>query len=183
MKIGFDLDRIFIDNPIFVPHWLIDWLYKDHHQKGLAYSIPKSPLSKLIRRISHTYPLRPPIKKNITILHQIHLNSDSNLYLISGRYKFLENITYKMLQKYNLLTPFTQIYLNTLDEQPHLFKEKILKKLNLDLFIDDDLDLLKYLQKNKIDTKLIWYNSDHKNYDADGIITISNFADLIKFIQ
>ncbi|MDO8638081.1 MAG: hypothetical protein Q7R43_00780 [Candidatus Daviesbacteria bacterium] len=183
MKIGFDLDRIFINLPPIIPPGVIDWLYKKHCQKGLAYSIPKSSLSKLIRRASHISPLRPPIKKNINTLSQILLQPNLELYLISSRYKFLEKLTLKLLNKYNLITPFSKIYLNTSDEQPHLFKEKVLKKLNLDLFIDDDLDLLKHLQKQNLKTKLIWYNTGHKINETQGIIAISNFSEIIKFIK
>lgn len=193
MKIGFDLDRIFINLPPFIPPQIIDWLYKrslreilslrKHFQKTLSYSIPKSSVSKIIRRISHIAPLRPPIKKNIKILSQILLNPNIKLYLISGRYKFLEKPTFKLLHKYNLITPFANIYLNILDEQPHLFKEKVLKKLNLDLFIDDDLDLLKHLQKQKLKTKLIWYNPDHNNNNSNGIFVVSSLSEIIKFIK
>ncbi|MDO8570411.1 MAG: hypothetical protein Q7R97_02400 [Candidatus Daviesbacteria bacterium] len=193
MKIGFDLDRIFIDFPPFVPPRLIDWLYKrslreifslkDHCQKDLAYSIPKSPVSKLVRRTSHISPLRPPIKKNIKILSQILLNPTLNLYLISSRYQFLEKLTYKLLHKYDLMTPFAKIFLNTSNEQPHLFKEKILKKLNLDLFIDDDLDLLRYLQTKNLKTKLLWYNPSCKNCETHGIDTVTNLAEIIEFIK
>lgn len=182
MQIGFDLDGIFVNTPPLVPIQIIDWLYKKHCQKSLSYSIPKLPISKLIRQTTHISPLRPPIKKNIKILSQILLNPNLKLYLISGRYKFLEKLTFKLLHKYNLITPFSKIYLNIDDEQPHLFKEKILKKLDLDLFVDDDLDLLKYLQKSGIKTKLIWYNKNHQNNSHDGIIAISNLSEIIKFI-
>lgn len=183
MKIGFDLDRIFINFPPIIPSSVINWLYKNHCQKELSYSIPKSSFSKFVRRSSHISLLRPPIKKNIKVLSQIFLNPNLKLYLISGRYKFLEKFTFKLLHKYNLITPFANIYLNTSNAQPHLFKEKVLKKLNLDLFLDDDLDLLKHLQKQGLKTKLIWYNPDHKNFNTQSITTISNLTEITKFIK
>lgn len=183
MKIGFDLDRVFINFPPFIPPQIIDWLYKNHGQKTLSYSIPQSPLSKLIRRTSHLSLFRSPIRKNIKTLSQIFLNPDLKLYLVSGRYRFLENLTFKLLHKYNLITPFAKIYLNSMDEQPHLFKEKILKKLNLDLFVDDDLDLLKYLQESGLKTKLIWYHPGRKNAETLGITAIANFSEMTKFIK
>lgn len=183
MKIGFDLDRIFIDFPPFVPPQIINWLYKDHCQKELSYSIPKSPISKVIRRASHISPLRPPIKENIKTLLQILLKPDLKLYLISSRYQFLENLTYKLLHKYDLMTPFAKIFLNTSNEQPHLFKEKILKKLKLDLFIDDDLDLLRYLQTKNLKTKLLWYNPSCKNCETHGIDSINNLSEVTKFLK
>ena len=183
MEIGFDLDGIFVNTPPFVPPQIINWLYRKHFQKSLSYSIPKLPISKFIRRTSHISPFRPPIKKNIKTLSQIMLNPNLKLYLISGRYGFLEKLTFKLLHKYNLITPFAKIYLNSSDEQPHLFKEKILKKLNLDLFIDDDLDLLKHLQNSGIKTKLIWYNPNHQNNSHNGIIAVSGLSEVIKLIK
>lgn len=70
-------------------------------------------------------------------------------YIITGRYSFLEKSFYRWLKRHKLDNLFAGYYLNKADEQPHLFKEKIIKKLNLDMFVEDNWDIVQYL-KSKI---------------------------------
>lgn len=181
MKIGFDLDRVFIDYPPFVPYKLIDWLYKNHNTKQLSYRIPASVLEQFIRKITHLKPLRPPIKPNINFIQ--NFPSHHTLYLISSRYKFLEKITYKLLKKYELSNLFSSIYLNTDNEQPHLFKERTINNLKLDLYVDDDLQLLQYLKDHCLKTKLLWYNPNGEEKSViQGITKIKGLEEIRKHL-
>lgn len=183
MNIGFDLDRIFINYPPFIPPKLIDWLYKRHDKKTLSYNIPRSRVSKLIRRLSHISPLRPPIKTNIHLLQNFPRNPHAhNLYLISSRYKFLESLTHRLLNRWGLTSHFCSINLNTKNEQPHHFKEKIIKKYNIKLYIDDDLALLKYLQRTCPKVKLLWYNPNSKSVFSSGITAITSLDQVKNFL-
>ncbi|MDO8429565.1 MAG: hypothetical protein Q7S88_02955 [Candidatus Daviesbacteria bacterium] len=188
MRIGFDLDKIFIDYPPFIPTQTIDWLYrhspKDLFRKNtnsqLSYHIPKPGLERLIRRLSHLDFLRPKITSNAMFLSSLGGHS---LYLISSRYKFLENLTLKILGKYDLITPFTAIYLNNKDLQPHKFKEQKIKELNLDIYLDDDLRLLKYLKSKDIKTKLLWYNPKFKGQTKFGIPVLASVSDIRLYLK
>lgn len=183
MKIGFDLDRIFINYPPLIPSGLIDWFYRDHSKSSLSYSIPKSPLSQLIRTLSHLSPFRPTIKENIRFVHHLSQNlPPHHLFLISSRYKFLEKLTYELLQKCKLSPLFQAIYLNTQNEQPHLFKESVIKKLQIDLYIDDDLELLKYLKKHCPQTKFLWYNPEGDENPFPTITTIQKLNEIKQFL-
>lgn len=183
MNIGFDLDRVFVNYPPFIPSQVIDWLYKDHSTKRLSYRIPFSPFEQFIRKLSHFYLFRPKIKESIEFIHNFPLNPHPhNLYLISSRYHFLKDLTDKLLKRYNLLMPFVSINLNTKDHQPHLFKERVLKKLKIDLYIDDDLRLLEYLQKTCPETKLVWLDSNSCQ-KSPLIDTIHNLAEMNKFLK
>lgn len=191
MNIGFDLDRIFINYPPLIPSQLIDWLYKQslreilslkrHNSKTLSYNIPHSWFAKTIRQISHIPLLRPPIKQNINFIHTFS-NHTHQLHLISSRFGFLQNLTYYLLNKYQLSTPFSSINLNLHDMQPHLFKEKIIKEKMIQLFVDDDLELLKYLQTRCPDTKLLWYNPYSRKTFTNGIVTITNLDEVTKYL-
>lgn len=180
MKIGFDLDKVFIGYPPLVPGQVIDWLYRSPFTGQLSYRIPTSSLEQIFRRSTHFPWLRRKIKKNVSFIQQLAQNQNHQLYLISSRYKFLEKSTYKILQRYGLITPFTAIYLNKDNEQPHLFKEKIIKKLQLDLFIDDDLGLLCYLKDHCPGTKLFWYNTRSKDVPLEGIIKIKSLSETLQ---
>ncbi len=144
MRIGFDLDRVFINYPPFVPSKLIDWLYRNHGHT-LSYRIPTSKVEIFIRQLSHLPIFRPPMRKNIKFVQQLASNKKHNLFLISGRYSFLGKQSQTILGKYGLIAPFNKIYLNNKNEQSHLFKSRIIKEEKIELFVDDDADLLNYL--------------------------------------
>lgn len=184
MNIGFDFDRVLVNYPPFVPAWLIDWLYRRHDKKELAYRIPHSKIEKLLRKLSHFYLFRPKISENINFVRELSDNPHKyNLYLLSSRYKFLEKITYKILKRYGLKNVFSSVTLNTNDEQPHLFKEKAIKYLKIKLYIDDDLDLLKHLHKTCPKTKFFWYNPTRANSSVpSGVIPVTKIADISKYL-
>lgn len=145
IKIAFDLDGVIIDKPPLMPRWLIEWLFKGNSKNKLHYRFPKTRLEQFIRQLSHSSWLRPPIKKSLEIIKEMAANPRLKLYIISSRYSFLEQKTRQWLVRYLRLKDFTDVYLNIKNEQPHLFKEKILKKIKPDVFIDDDDLLIAYL--------------------------------------
>lgn len=185
IKVGFDLDKVFVNYPPIIPSWVIDYLYKDHQKKELSYRIPNSRVEQIIRKLSHNHLLRPAIKKNIELLNQISNSKDKyQIFLISSRYKFLEQLTYNILKRYKIFNHFNKIFLNIENSQPHLFKEKIIKSLNLDIYIDDDLDLLKYLSTKIKTTKYFWYNPQkyNANLKTYKITPIENLSEIIKYL-
>lgn len=55
------------------------------------------------------------------------------------------------------------MYFNFNDEQPHLFKDKIIKKEKIEKFLDDDLDLLIYLAQRNPKVNFFWLSSRKPN--------------------
>jgi len=137
MKIGFDLDKVFIDTPPLVPNSVINKFYKKRDNGVLLYRIP-SPHEQLLRKATHVPLLRRGIKKNLAFLRSIP-KTTNQLYLISSRFKFLEPETLRLIKSYELDKIFDEMYFNYDNRQPHEFKNEVLKKLRLDIFVDDDL--------------------------------------------
>lgn len=163
MLIGFDLDKVFIDTPPLVPTSIIQKLYKKKTNGTLLYRIPSKP-EQVFRRITHIGPLRPPIHKHLAILKNIP-KENNKLYLISSRYSFLKGPTNKLIKKHKLDTLFDTLYFNYTNDQPHVFKNAILKKLRLDMYVDDDLSLLQYVAKDNPNTTFYWLKTDaQKDY-------------------
>jgi hypothetical protein len=78
--------------------------------------------------------------------------------IVSGRYGYLDAQIPVWLKRRGLDTVFTAVYANENNEQPHVFKERMLKKLQLDYFIEDNFDIVSYVQK-RVKTKICWiYN-------------------------
>jgi len=161
-KIAFDLDGVIIDKPPIIPKRLLEWLFCGGGKNGLHYRYPKTRLERTIRKISHYYLFRPPIKGNVEFIKKMAKDPSLEFYVISGRYSFLEKETKNWLEKNKISKFFTQIFLNLNDEQPHLYKEKILGNLKPDIFIDDDLLLVNFLTKKINNCKIFCFLSSGK---------------------
>lgn len=182
MKIGFDLDGIFIAGPPFIPKRLIEWLYRGPQNHEPKYRFPTTKIEQRIRKLSHFSLFRPKISNNVDFLNEFSSTSKDQIFLVSSRYQFLEHSTMKILEKYNLKKKFVKIYLNTKNEQPHLFKRRMIKKLKIDIFIDDDFKLLQYLESRCPDTKLFCYNL-YQDKIVSRINKLYELAEIKKYIK
>ena len=180
MNIGFDLDRIFIDTPPFIPDWVIDKLNKEKDNGVLLYRVPGN-LEQKVRQISHTRYFRPAIKENIDFLKNLAKTRKYTIFLISGRYGFLQKQTEKIMKAYGLSSLFENIYFNVHNEQPHVFKNRILQEKKIDLFIDDDLSLLKHLAKDNISKLFIWLNNKKQQKMTTNIQAITNLPQMLSY--
>lgn len=181
MKIAFDLDGIFIDTPPLVPKKLIAWLYRGPQNHEPKYRFPTTKIEQHIRKFSHHSIFRPKISQNIEFLN-IFAKSKNQIFLVSSRYSFLRDLTIKLLEKYGIKNKFTKIYLNTKNEQPHLFKERVIKTLKIDVFIDDDLRLLEYLKSHCPNTKLFFYDLNPQKVRSE-INQIKELKEINKYLE
>jgi len=147
IRLAFDLDGILVDKPPLIPKKLLERLFKGK-QKGLHYRFPETKIEQSIRKISHFYLFRPPIKKNIILLKKLARNRKYDLYLVSSRYSFLEKETRAWLKKKKINQCFNQVILNLNNQQPHLFKEKQIEKFKIGIYLEDDPLITDYLEKN-----------------------------------
>jgi len=178
MKIGFDLDKIFINTPPFLPMYVITKFYKARDNGILLYRFPAKP-EQLLRKASHHPLLRPPIKQNLALLRDLAKDKNNHMYLISSRFKFLEPETEILVKKYGLDKIFDKLYFNYENKQPHKFKNEILQELKLDVFVDDDLSLIKYVAKENPKTQFFWLDERAKFAKlSDNITSIMNLKQM-----
>src|SRR3989344_5959409 len=161
IKIGFDLDEVFINRPPLVPKNVIEWLYKNKGN-GLSYRFPRK-LEQKIRLFSHLPAFRQPISNNIETLKDFSSEKSTALYLISGRLGFLKKRTGEWIKRNDIKKYFRDVYFNFDNNQAHLFKNSIIKKLAITHFIDDDLDLIKFVAKQNPKVNFYWMRNVHKN--------------------
>jgi len=180
MRIGFDLDRVFINTPPLIPNAVITKFYKQRDNGILLYRMPSGP-EQLFRKAMHVPPLRPPMKANLAFLKELSKTKKHQLYLISSRFKFLEPETEHLVKKYELDKIFDKLYFNYDNKQPHEFKNEILQKLNLDIFVDDDLSLIRHIAKDNPKTKFFWYDEYAKpEHIANNITAIAKLGEILK---
>ncbi len=178
MRIGFDLDKVFIDYPPFIPDLLIDKLYKKKSNGTLLYRIPTKP-EQILRNLSHLPVLRPPLNENIAFLQSIS-KKNNKLYLISSRYGFLRKRTEALMKKYGFDKIFDKLYFNFENKQPHLFKNEVIKKLHLDLYVDDDLHLINFVARHNPETKFFWlYHSPKEHKMGKNVFRISKLPEIL----
>jgi hypothetical protein len=180
MKIGFDLDKIFINTPPLIPNTLINKFYKQRDNGILLYRIPSRP-EQLFRKATHMPLLRQPLHKNLAFLRKLSKEKKHQLYLISSRFKFLEPETEYLVKRYGLDKIFDKLYFNYDNKQPHEFKNEIVKNLNLDIFVDDDLSLVRFVARHNPKTKFFWFDEHAKPARLSANITaISNIGDIFQ---
>ena len=179
MNLGFDFDKVFVDYPPFIPSFIIDRLYKKSSDETLLYRIPSKP-EQLLRLITHLPYLRPPLQSNIEFVKDLYRKNTYKHFLISSRFSFLKNATNNIVKKHNLEKAFHSMYFNFEDKQPHIFKDAMVKKLNIHRYVDDDLPLLKYLVSKNKKTVFFWLNKlDNKKID-NNLFAITNLKEMVK---
>lgn len=180
MRIGFDLDKVFIDTPPFIPNTVITKFYKKRDNGILLYRMPSRP-EQLFRKAMHATVLRPPMKKNLAFLQALSQAKKHQLFLISSRFKFLEPETALIVKKYELDKIFDKLYFNYDNKQPHEFKNETLQKLHLDIFVDDDLSLLRHVAKDNPKTKFFWFDEHAKRATmGNNIKAITTLGEILK---
>lgn len=179
MNIGFDLDKVFVDYPPFIPNWVIDKLYKEKDNGVLLYRIPGL-VEQKFRQFSHQSILRQPIKKNLSFLQSLTQEKKHNLYLISSRFGFLKKQTERLTKRHNFDSIFDKLYFNYLNEQPHEFKDRVVKEVKIDRFIDDDLSLITYLAKNNPNIIFYWLNNTQEKRITHNIFAVKSIEAVIK---
>jgi len=148
IKVGFDMDGVLLYNPARLLRPLISQLKKKDvciHRKELEFYVPQTRWEEIIWELFH--------KSSIFVapgLDQIQQYREQGLldpYLITGRFAHLRKDFEKWQRKLNTAEVFNQALMNDQDEQPHLFKERKIKELGLEYFIEDNWDIVHYLSE------------------------------------
>ncbi|MBI4990536.1 hypothetical protein HZB96_00400 [Candidatus Gottesmanbacteria bacterium] len=157
LKVGLDFDGVVAYNPFRIVRAPITFLKRNILGiRKLQFWYPRRYWQQIFWQILHESSIFPA--KGVDLLEKLVKEKNVEAHLVTARYSFLDDHLYNWLDKYGLRKLFKTVNLNKKDEQPHVFKEKIIKKHNLDVFIEDNLDIVAYLH-GKGKTKIFWiYN-------------------------
>jgi len=156
-RVGFDMDGVLLYNPAriirpfmsTVKHFFLP-------KKQLHFYYPKTSIEKWLFKLAHKSSIynAPGIEEIKTLVDQGKIEA----YLITARYNFLGVSVGRWVKKNRLEKTFSGIFFNKYDEEPHLFKEKMIRKLQLDIYVEDNLDIVNHLKKTT-QTDVLWiYN-------------------------
>lgn len=179
MNIGFDLDKIFIDYPPFVPNFIIDRLYKKKINGKLMYRIPSRP-EQFLRILSHHPLLRPVISQNLELVKKKYQEGGNKHYLISSRFDFLKKRTGNIVIRNALDKIFDGIFFNFKNKQPHVFKDEVIKKNKIERYIDDDFPLIKFLSEENPKIKFYWLNKKEQRKITNNLVAVKHISEIFK---
>ncbi len=166
LRVGFDLDGVLLYNPARIVRPFIVFFKKIFLPKEQnKFHLPKNRIEKLIWLFLHkssfmTAPGLSEIKKLV-------MEKKIEAFIVSGRYDSLKEDFNKWLEKIDARKYFSGHYYNSQDEQPHIYKERMIKKLKLDIFVEDNWDIVNHLHNDyKQKTKIFWiYNIFDRSID------------------
>jgi len=157
IQVGIDFDGVLAYNPFRVARAPVTLIKRKlFGQNKTAFYIPKSPIEKAIWTVLHESSVFPAV--GIDLLRTLVENNRIEAHLVTARYSFLQKNLYNWLQRNNIEDIFSSITINKNDEQPHLYKARVIKEKKFDYFIEDNLDIVKHVAPH-IDTDVLWiYN-------------------------
>ncbi|MCD6225858.1 glycosyltransferase family 4 protein [bacterium] len=147
IKIAVDLDGVLADKPPLIPKKLIEWLYRGSFSRQPHYRLPVWWGEIWIRKFSHLWFFRPPIKKNLLLVKKLLKNKKLEVFIISGRFQFLKERTRQWFQHHFPEFPAEKVFINEKNIQPYLFKKQMVKELQIQQLFDDDPFVIKHLKQ------------------------------------
>lgn len=163
IKVGLDFDGVVAYNPFRIVRPFIAYFKRNiFGVKKIQFWYPRKRWQQIFWIILHESSIFP--SKGVELLEKLVKEDVIEIHLITARYSFLDDHLNNWLKKYKIYSLFKTINTNKHNEQPHIFKEKMIEKCSLDFFIEDNWDIVKYLHTKqetvgKEHTKIYWiYN-------------------------
>lgn len=165
-RIGLDFDGVVAYNPARIIRPYVKWFKaKLLRKRRLSFMVPQSPLMKMAWIVMHESSVFPA--KGLSLLKEAAKREDIEFYLITGRFPILERSLNRWIKRNKAEKIFKSIHINRDVEQPHEFKLKMINKLKLDYFVEDNWDIVDFL-KNKTQAKVMWiFNVADRNKDYE----------------
>jgi uncharacterized HAD superfamily protein len=177
IKVGFDLDGVILYNPL--P--LLRPIFKAARtimsgKKAIGSFVPKTPAEEFmnnffIRASMFVAPGLQDIKKLVE-------DKKIKAYIITARHSKLKQGYEKWVSKINAQGDFEGCYYNSNDLEPFEFKKKMIRDLQLDVFIEDNWDVVQALN-NYQGVKVFWIS----NIFDRGIQYVYKFKNLIEAVR
>jgi hypothetical protein len=164
IQVGIDFDGVLAYNPLRIFRLPVS-LLKGYivPKKQSEFYIPKSGLMRFAFWVPHQMSIFPSI--GASLLRESMERGDIQAHLVSGRYGYLHTGLIQWLKWQKMYHLFASVNANARDEQPHIYKERMIRDLHLDYFIEDNLNIVQHLE-SRSRAKVMWiYNVFDRNYD------------------
>lgn len=158
LRVGFDLDGVLLYNPARTARPIIVGLKKIFLKEEIRkFHYPKTRLQKVFWAFLHKSSMftAPGLKD----IQELVKKKKIKAYIVTARYEFLKGEFQKWLNKIKADTYFEASFFNNNDEQPHIFKARMIKDLKLDVFVEDNWDIVKHLKNEHKNLKIFWISN------------------------
>lgn len=157
LRVGFDLDGVLLYNPARIVRPLIALLKQKKiciDREELEFYVPQARWEEIMWELFHLSSLflAPGYKR----IAELKAKNIIEPYLITARFAHLSKDFERWKRRMRADEMFLGTYLNLKDEQPHEFKERMIKELDLDVFIEDNWDIVQYLDKQLPNRRILW---------------------------
>lgn len=169
LRVGFDLDGVILYNPLRILRpaasalaFLKPLLF---NEKINSFYFPNSSLEKFVWKILHKTSFK--IADGVEDIKVLAKKGVIEPYIITARYNFMKEDFDCWINKLNNQPYFRYCHYNQNNMQPNVFKEKMIKELRLDIFVEDNWGIIKRLNSATNKTKIFWVTNildKHINY-------------------
>ncbi|MFA6513609.1 MAG: hypothetical protein WCT34_05485, partial [Patescibacteria group bacterium] len=188
-RVGFDLDGVLLYNPARIARPIVSFIKRSFFKKkDLKFYSPHTYWQKQLWRLFHKSSIF--IAPGLDEIKKLIREKKIKAYIVTARYSYLKNDLEKWLINMKIDKYFSGIFYNQKDEQPHIFKKRVIEKLNLDIFVEDNWDIVNYLnlknsqlsRKRSPKIKIFWiYNIFDRNQDF--LNKFPNLKSVVKIIE
>ena len=162
LKVGFDLDGVLLYNPariVRAPVVRIKHLF--FPKKDNVFYVPTTGPERFLWHIFHLSSIF--IAGGFSDIKKLREKGIIEPYLITARYDFLKPDLKRWLRLMKAHDTFEGVFMNENNMQPHEYKEKLVKRLDLDVFVEDNWDVVAHLNKTSRSKNLWIYNIFDRN--------------------
>lgn len=159
LKVGFDLDGVLLYNPARIIRPVVKKFKRRFIKKRSdKFFVPKGPLQEKMWQLFHksSFIVAPGFEEIRELVEQGKIEA----YLITARFDHLKPDLDRWVKKMGGEKIFKQVYHNRLNQQPHLYKAEMVNKLKLDLFVEDNWDIVRHLRElrkqKEHSTRVFW---------------------------
>lgn len=147
IKVGFDLDGVLLNNPLGAVRPLLKFVRKNIFKKKSTGSYtPETKLEEFINffYIKLSYFKMRGYKEIIRLVEEGKIEA----HIITARHQTYSNEFYTSVGRLNKKGHFTTANYNSANEVPHKFKENSIKQLGLDVYVEDNFDVVQKLAES-----------------------------------
>lgn len=153
LRVGFDLDGVLLYNPARIVRPLISFAKKIFlPSEADTFHYPKTDFQRFVWFLLHKSSVF--LAPGFDEIKRLAEKNEIQAYIVSGRYESLKEDFTRWLKKIEAKKYFVDCYHNDNDVQPHIFKKRMIGKLKLDIFVEDNWDIVKYLSSSN--AKIFW---------------------------
>ncbi|MFH1827356.1 MAG: hypothetical protein ABH812_02935 [bacterium] len=155
LKVGFDLDGVLLYNPTRIARPLIVLIKKIFFNKEVdKFHIPKTKMQQLIWSLLHKSSMF--VSPGYAEIKKLVKCKKIEAYIVTARYEFLKKDFEKWVIKMEANKYFKGMFINNKDEQPYEFKKRLIRNLGLNIFIEDNWDIVKKISIKNNGVKVFW---------------------------